>query len=141
MGPANRIGTHQGWEKRDSTGILFVSNDTVFAREFSNFAKLRGINVSCAWSLEGLDFLPLLSVNLAVITSDRWYDHEIFGRPVSQVLQSFPKIIVVLQAQEPIPGGKALQENVQYVHSHEELYNAVSIFEQAAKKDADPRHQ
>jgi hypothetical protein len=132
-----RLGGQQLWDKRDSGNVLFVSNDTLFAREFGNFAKAKGMNVNYAWSLEGLDFLPLSRVNLAVIAGDRWYDHEIFGRPVSQTLQSFPKIIVELSPDDRIPGGKHIQENVEYVQSREDLYTAVSAYISKSKKESD----
>ncbi len=134
---AKRVGGQVLWEKRDSILALFVSNDPILAREFSVFAKTKGITVSYAWSLEGLDFLPLGHLTLAVVSSDRWRDHEIFGRPVSLTLQSFPKIIVFMTADELIPGGKRLQANVEYVNSLDEMYAAVTGYLAEKNKESE----
>jgi hypothetical protein len=135
---SNRLTGPQVWDKRGTVNVLFISSDPVSARDFGIFIKPRGINANYAWSLEGLDFLPLTSVNLAVIAGDCWRQHEIFGRPVSLTLQSFPKIIVLLKGDEAVPGGKQIQENVEYVHSVEEMQAAVAAYASNAKKEADP---
>lgn len=114
------------WERRDSINVLFVCNDNALAQEFGVFAKVKGLQVNYAWSLEGLDFLPLTRVSLAVVTGDRWKDHEIFGRPVSTLLRGFPRILVILEPGEYFPGGRKTQENVTYVQSLDELYGSIN---------------
>jgi len=115
-------------KNKEVTSVLLATSNQSFVKEFGSYAKTANLQVQYVWSLEGIDFIPLWRVGVAVISSSAWRGHEVFGRPVDRALEAFKKIYVVLEPSEPVPSGNLKSTNVEYVIGMKELKKSISKF-------------
>ncbi|MEZ4742001.1 MAG: hypothetical protein R3B45_06100 [Bdellovibrionota bacterium] len=106
---------------KDIASVLVISEDQKFARDFARFASHMGLEAQYAWSLEGLDFLPLWHVGTAIISEEAWASQKLYGSAVRNTLKSFLKVFVVKKENEEkkfVSG--ASKEDIEFEYIQEE---------------------